>query len=225
MILSWNLKKTKRPQDLTATVAASEKRRMPGHCQGSSTYPTVSVKANFNILHKVLGLVKKLAMRLQIWCALRCRSAHFVSPRQDPGSWKCTAFAWFVLDSVLSVIQGKDSAVIHQVDPGGDEDDLGGGQAFRDQRPVRRRLPAVVGAHWKVHSDRQYICGKFRKNTFLCTNNSFCFISSVAFDFDCTTYVLVGAYIRKEFRHDTFTNWRFICLDYCTVNILLIWLK
>ena len=56
----------KRPQDLTTTVAASEKRRMPSHCQGSSTCPTVSVKANFNILRKVLGLVKKLAMRLQI---------------------------------------------------------------------------------------------------------------------------------------------------------------
>ena len=187
MIPSWNLKKTKRPKDLTAAVAASEKRRMPRHYEGSCQCPTGSVKTNFNILLDVLSLVKKLAMRLKIWCALCRRSAHFVSRRQDPGSWKCTVFAWFVLDSVLSVIQGKYSAVIHQVDPGGDEDNLGGGQAFRDQRPVRRRLPAVVGAHWKVHSDQQYICGKFRKNTFLCTNNSFCFISSVAFDFDCAT--------------------------------------
>ena len=48
---------------------------------------------------------------------------------------------------VFSVIQIKESAVHHQADPGGDEDDLGEGPAFRDQRPVRRRLPAVVGAH------------------------------------------------------------------------------
>ena len=31
-------------------------------------------------------LVKKLAMRLQIWCALHRRSAHFVRRRRDPGS-------------------------------------------------------------------------------------------------------------------------------------------
>ena len=39
-----------------------------------------------------------------------------------------------------------------------------------------------------MRSDRQYIGGKFHTNTFFCTSNSFCFISSVAFDFDYTTY-------------------------------------
>ena len=163
---------------------------MPGHYEGSCPCPTGSVKTNFNILLDVLCLVNKLAMRLQIWCALCRRCVHFVSRRQDPGSQKCTVFAWSVLGSIFRVNQRKESAVCHKADPGGDEDDLGWGQEFCDRRPVRRRLPAVVGAHWKVLSDRQYIGGKFHRNTCFCTSNSLCFISSVAFDFDCTTYVL-----------------------------------
>ena len=43
-------------------------------------------------------------------------------------------------------IQRKESVVCHQADSEGDEDDLGWGQTFRDRRPLRRRLPAVVGA-------------------------------------------------------------------------------
>ena len=55
-------------------------------------------------------------------------------------------------------------------------------------------LGLTVGSHWKVYSDRQHIGRKFCKNTFLCTNNSFCFILSVAFDFDCTSYRTVYIY-------------------------------
>ena len=151
---TWNLKKTKRLQDLTAAVTASEKRRLHGHCQGSCTCPTDSVKANFNILHEVLGMVKKLAKRLHICYPRRRRSAHLVGRRRGPGPRKCTFFAWSVHSSVFPGTQRKESAVYHQAEPGGDEDDLGWGQAFCDQRPVHRRLPAVVGAHWKVRSDR-----------------------------------------------------------------------
>ena len=162
---------------------------MPCHCGGSCPGPSGSVNTIFSLLHEKLGLVKKLAMRLQIWCALCRRSAHFVSRRQDPGSQKCTVFAWSVLGSIFRVNHGKESAVCHKADPGGNENDLGWGQAFCDRRPVRRRLPAVIGAHWKVLSDRQYIGGKFHRNTCFCTSNSLRFISSVAFDFDCTTYI------------------------------------
>ena len=57
------------------------------------------------------------------------------------------------------------------------------GQAFCDQRPVHLRLPAVVGAHRKVRYDWHYNIGRtFCENTFLCTRNSFCFISFVTFD-------------------------------------------
>ena len=93
MINSLNFKKTKRLQDLTAAVTASEKRRLHGHCQGSCTCPTGSVKANFNILHEVLGLVEKLAKRLQICYLRRRRSAHLVGRRRGPGPRKCTFFA------------------------------------------------------------------------------------------------------------------------------------
>ena len=170
---------------------------MPGHYEGSCPCPTGSVKTNFNILLDVLCLVNKLAMRLQIWCALCRRCVHFVSRRQNPGPQKCTVFAWSVLGSIFRVNQRKESAVCHKADPGGDEDDLGWGQEFCDRRPVRCRLPAVVGAHWKVLSDRQYIGGKFHRNTCFCTSNSLCFISSVAFDFDCTTY----NEFRRAFNH------------------------
>ena len=189
-INSRNFKKTKRLQDLTAAVTASEKRRLHGHCQGSCTCPTDSVKANFNILHEVLGMVKKLAKRLHICYPRRRRSAHLVGRRRGPGPRKCTFFAWSVHSSVFPVSQRKEFAVCYQADPGGDEDDLGGGQGFHDRRPGRRRLLVVVGAHWKVCSDLQYICGKFREKTFLCISNSFFLISSVAFDFDCTVALL-----------------------------------
>ena len=161
-----NLKKTKRLQDLTAAVAASEKKRMPGQCEGSCTCPTGSAKANFNILHEVLGLVKKLAKKLQIWCALRRRNAHFVGRRRELGFPKAHFFAWFVPSSLFPGTPRKESAVYHQAEPGGDEDDLGWGQAFCDRRPVHRQLPVVVGAHWKVRSNRQYIGEKFWENTF-----------------------------------------------------------
>ena len=98
-------------------------------------------------------------------------------------------FVWSVTGSLFTTSKRKTAAVWPQGDQGGDEDDLGWGQAFWYQGPVRRRLTAVVGAYWKVGSDRQYICAKFRENTFLCTSNSFCFISSVAFDFDFTSYM------------------------------------
>ena len=160
---------------------------MPCHCQSSCISPSGSVNTIFNILHEKLGLEEKSARRLQIWHSLRRRSAHLVGRRQELGFPKPHFFAWSVPSSIFPATQRKESAVSHQADQGGCEDDLGWGQAFCDQRPVRRRLPAVIGGHWKVFSDRQYIRGKFYKNTFLCTNNSFCFISSVAFDFDCTT--------------------------------------
>ena len=121
-------------------------------------------------------------MGLQIWCALRRHCAHFVGRRRDPGSQKCIIFIWYILGSVFPVTLRKEAAVCHQAEPGGYEDDLGGGQTSCDQRPLRRRLLAVVGAH------RKYIGGKFWGNTFFCTRNSFCFISFVAFDFDCTSY-------------------------------------
>ena len=79
-------KKIKTIQDIVAAVAVRELRRMPGHYEGSCTCPTGSVRTNFNILLDVLCLVKKLAMRLQIWCVLRRRCAHFVGRRRDPGS-------------------------------------------------------------------------------------------------------------------------------------------
>ena len=171
---------------------------MPGHCESSCTCPSGSVDTIFSILHAKLALVKKLAMRLQIWCALRRHSAHLVGRRRDLGPQKCTFFAWSVPGSVFPVTQRKESAVSHQADLGGSEDDLGGGQAFHHQRRVRRRLPAVVGALWKVRPDRQYICGQILEKTFLCTINSFCFISFVAFDFDCTTYTVCPGGEKKK---------------------------
>ena len=123
--------------------------------------PAGSVKTNFSILF----IVKKLKMRLQIVCALRRRCGSATRPRL----------------SKMHHHQRKESAVCHQAEPGGYEDDLGGGQTSCDQRPLRRRLLAVVGAH------RKYIGGKFWGNTFFWTRNSFCFISFVSFDFDCTT--------------------------------------
>ena len=181
---------------------------MPGHCESSCTCPSGSVDTIFSILHAKLGLVKKLAMRLQIWCALRCHSAHLVGRRRDLVPQKCTFFAWSVPGSVFPVTQRKESAVSHQADLGGSEDDLGGGQAFHHQRRVRRRLPAVVGALWKVRPDRQYICGQILEKTFLCTINSFCFISFVAFDFDCTTYtVCPGGEKKKIIRITEYRGW------------------
>ena len=81
----------------------------------------VPVSTIFGILHEKLTLVKKLSMRLQIWCA------HFVGRRRDPGSQKYNIFAWYVLGSVFPVTQRKETAVCHQAEPGGDEDNLGGG--------------------------------------------------------------------------------------------------
>ena len=163
---------------------------MPGHCESLCTGPSGSVKTIFSILHEKPGLVKKLAERLQISCPLRRRSAHLDGRRRDPDTWKWPFFVWSVTGSLFPTSKRKTAAVWPQGDQGGDEDDLGWGQAFWYQGPVRRRLTAVVGAYWKVGSDRQYICAKFRENTFLCTSNSFCFISSVAFDFDFTSYLL-----------------------------------
>ena len=60
------MEKTKGPQDLTADVAATELKKIPGYCEESCTGPSGSVKTNFNILDEDVGLVKKLAKRLQI---------------------------------------------------------------------------------------------------------------------------------------------------------------
>ena len=157
-----NLKKIETIQDLVATVAVDALRKMPGHCESSCTCPSGSVNTIFRILHEKLGLVKKLAMRLQIWCALRCHSANLVGRRRYLGPQKYTFFAWSFPGSLFPVTQRKESAVSHHAVP---EDDLGRGQAFHHQRWVRRRLPAVVGALWKVRSDRQYICGQILEKT------------------------------------------------------------
>ena len=45
-----NFKEIKTIQDLVAAVAVGELRRMPGHCEGSFTCPTVSVRTSFKIL-------------------------------------------------------------------------------------------------------------------------------------------------------------------------------
>ena len=129
---------------------------MPGHCESLCTGPSGSVKTIFSFLHEKPGLVKKLAERLQISCPLRRRSAHLDGRRRDPDTWKWPFFVWSVTGSLFPTSKRKTAAVWPQGDQGGDEDDLGWGQAFWYQVPVRRRLTAVVGAFWKVGSDRQY---------------------------------------------------------------------
>ena len=140
-------KKISTIQDLDAAVAVNVLRSMPCHCQSSCISPSGSVNTIFNILHEKLGLEEKSARRLQIWHSLRRRSAHLVGRRRELGFPKPHFFAWSVPSSIFPATQRKESAVSHQADQGGCEDDLGWGQAFCDQRPVRRRLPAVIGGH------------------------------------------------------------------------------
>ena len=92
-------------------------------------------------------MVKKLAKRLHICYPRRRRSAHLVGRQRGPGPRKCTFLPDLSTAVYFPVTQRKESAVCHQADPGGDEDDLGGGQGFHDRRPGRRRLLVVVGAH------------------------------------------------------------------------------
>ena len=131
MRATCNFWKIETIQDLVATVAVNASRRMPGHCESSCTCPSGSVNTIYSILHKKLGLVKKLAMSLQIWCALRC---HRVGRQRDLGLQKCPFFAWSVSGSVFPVTQRKESALCHQADLGGSEDDLGGGSGISSSK-------------------------------------------------------------------------------------------
>ena len=165
------------------------------HWEGCLVTVKVCVQAHQVLLKRFLAFCMRNRDWWKSWRTGSKSAAHsaaVVHTWMDSDETQTLENGLFLSDLSLAVyfLLPKEKLLLsgHRVTKEGTKTTLGGVRHFgiKDQFAASR-LTAVVGAYWKVRSDRQYICAKFRENTFLCTSNSFCFISSVAFDFDFTT--------------------------------------
>ena len=121
---------------------------LPSHFEGSSPSPSGPVNTIFSILHKKLGLVKKLVKGTES-AVHTAAIVHNWLVGDETQAHKNGLFSPDLSLAVYFLFPRKKlllSAFSPQGDLGGDEENLEGGPASHHQRRVRHRLPAVVGA-------------------------------------------------------------------------------